>query len=235
MKPGFPGGLVFEMDPLGGPPAGPPPLDPGLEPTPQEQPFSIDPQDWEAIQQNQGYLMEQVGQIARALQPDPTALQPPEGTLLTPEEWQYIQQIQQQAIQQAVAPLYQMREQYTQDVGSEYAKDILSDDVSRNGDFVYKGSFDRALAIADREYLPQAVQQYGETARAAEAAVAQAAADVREWEQEVGRAYHEQQMNQLRGISSAPRQPPQGGTGAVQPHVLPDGDSLRSISRAHFG
>lgn len=213
----------------------PTPLEPASDVEPAEEQFSISPQDWEAIQQNQGYLMEQVGQIARALQPDPNALAPPPDSMLTQDEWEYIQRLNQQAIQQAVAPLYQMREQYTQDVGSEYARDILSDDVSRNGDFIYKGSFERALAIADRDYLPQAIQQYGENVRAAEAAVAKAAADVREWEQNVGRAYHEQQMNQLRGISSAPRGPALTQTGAVQQHVLPEGKDERSVVEHYFG
>jgi hypothetical protein len=214
----------------------PTPLEPAPDVEPvQEEQFSISPQDWEAIQQQQGYLMEQVGQIARALQPQDQGFQPPADSLLSPEEWEYNRQMTQQMIQQAVAPLYQMRDQYTQDVGSEYARDILSDEVARNGDFIYKGSFDRALAIADQQYLPQAVQKYGENIRAAEAAVQQAAADVREWEQEVGRAYHQQQMNQLRGISSAPRQPPAGGTGAIQPHTLPEGRDELAVSNHYFG
>jgi len=201
---------------------------------PEEPAFSVSPEDWESMQQLQGYMMEQLGQIAQALQPQ-QGLQPPPDSMLSPEEWQYITAMNQQAIQQAVAPLYQMREQYTQDVGSELARDILSDENSRNGDFLFKGSFERALELAEATYLQPAIAQYGENNRAAEQAVAQAAAAVREWETEVGKAYYEREMNQLRGIANAPRQPPAGQNGAVQPHTLPEGNSLRAVARQHFG
>jgi hypothetical protein len=104
-------------------------------------------------------------------------------------------------------------ESWEQSEGTERARDILSDNISREGEFILEGSTDKALRLAEA-YLPEMQQKYGANAQAAEQAINAAANEIRDYERQVGEAFHSRQMNQLKTLNDAPREP-----GAVAPAV----------------
>lgn len=98
--------------------------------------------------------------------------------------------------------------------GEAQMKDVLHDIQLRDGEFLNPASAEqRAIAVA-RDIYPQFAQRYGETDKAAEAALAKAASIVREEELTIGKAYHERQVNQVQTLASARREPGANGQGA---------------------
>lgn len=69
--------------------------------------------------------------------------------------------------------------------------------------FLYEDSAKRAAVVAD-DFMPEAVAQYGQGTRAAEAALEKAIAQVREEEIAIGKAYAERQQQHLNTVSNAP-------------------------------
>lgn len=124
-----------------------------------------------------------------------------------------------QFIDQRLAPLHQFQERAALQEGDERAMAIMDDIVTREGDFLFEESREKARALADT-YWPAVVQQYGPTRQAAETALERAAKDVRQWEQQVGKAYYDREVGQLRNLTSARREPGAAGTGAAQQQVV---------------
>jgi hypothetical protein len=214
----------------------PGPLSPDyVEPEPIAEPAEPEwqgpsQQDWEQLSETNQYLLDQLGQLAQAVGPgqDPNAIQLPPDSLLAPEDLEVISQL----IAQQTAPFQQARDTWIQSEGSERARDVLADDVSKNGDFLFEGSKSETLTLAEA-ILPEAQARYGYGPQAAEAAIAQAAARVRQWEQSVGKAYYERQINQLRGLSGAPQEPGASTTASPQRHepVEAGGDELAVVRK----
>lgn len=137
-----------------------------------------------------------------------------------------------QRLQQRLEPIQEFQEQVARAEGDQRAQDILNDIVARDGDFIFNDpdsqfgdSKKKARELANN-YFPEVAQRHGygtsmwNPTRAAEAAMEQAVKDVRAWEQAVGKAYYEREVNQLRGLAGAPREPGAAGTGAAQQHLV---------------
>lgn len=140
-----------------------------------------------------------------------------------------------QFIDQRLAPLQSFQERAALAEGDERAMAIMDDIVSREGDFLFAESREKARALADT-YWPQAAQRYGATPQAAQAALEQAANDVRQWEQAVGKAYYEREVNQIRTLTGARREPGAQGTGAAQQQVVGGlGNVQGAVTNKFFG
>jgi hypothetical protein len=134
------------------------------EPAPQGQPQG---------QPQIGQLVDEYGQL------DPNALV----QLLAQQQAQTFAALDQR-IQQLQAPLTARFEQETVAEGNQRLSDILADDVARNGEFSSDAEADNAArqlvrTLAEQAF-PQVAQRFGNTPRAAEMAMAQAAAQVRQ-------------------------------------------------------
>lgn len=120
-----------------------------------------------------GQLVDEFGQL------DPNALV----QLLSAQQAQTFQAIDAR-IAQMQAPLAARFEQETVAEGNQRLNDILADDVARNGEFSADAEADKAArglvrTLAEQAF-PQVAQRYGPTPRAAEMAMAQATAQVRQ-------------------------------------------------------
>ena len=233
MRPGFPGGPVFEAvpDPLGAPGYAP---EAGGEPEPvvEPEPFQISQEDWERTQQGQQYLIDRLEQIARMgeqQQQDPNTITLPEDSLLNESDLQVIGEL----IQRATAPFAETREQWMQSEGQGLALDVIADENAQNGEFLFEGSKQRAQDLSEN-YYPDYRARYGHGPDAAEAALRQACADIREWEQQVGKAYMEREQNQLATLAGAPRSPSQPGRPAAQQLTTVEGGNEFDVLRKWF-
>ena len=119
-----------------------------------------------------------------------------------------------QIIQEAIAPLVQQSEAMGLQAGQDLAYDVIDDYVAREGEFLHEGSKERAFQLA-RYFMPEAQQRYGNNDRAGEAALEAACKAIREWENQVGEAFHTRKMNELGTLAGARREPG-GNTGAGQ-------------------
>jgi hypothetical protein len=129
------------------------------------------------------------------------------------------------------APFRHVQESYEQSEGTERARDILSDNVAREGEFILEGSTEKALRLAEA-YLPEMQQKYGATPQAAEQAINAAANELREYERAVGEAFHSRQMNQLKTLNDAPREPGAAVPPAVQTiATVPGGDEFSVVQK----
>lgn len=117
-------------------------------------------------------------------------------------------------IEGRMAPLLSTHEQMELAAGEELAHDIIADNIAREGDFLDESSKQWAFQLS-RAFLPQAIQRFGYTDRAGEAALEMACKSIREWEGKVGASYHERQVNQVRTLTGA-RGEPAGSTPAAQ-------------------
>lgn len=147
----------------------------------------------------------------------------------------------EQRLEQRLGPIQQVIDQQALQEGDQRAQDILNDLVARDGDFLLEGSREKARALANT-YFPEMAQRHGygtsmwNPQRAGEAALEQAAKDVREWEQAVGRAYYEREVNQLRGLAGAPREPGAGSPAAGQSHMVGGlGNRPNAVTSKFFG
>jgi len=143
------------------------------------------------------------------------------------------QQALDQYLDQKLAPYADYTQQAILGEAEQRAADILTDITARDGEFLIEGSLEKARALAN-SYVGQMSQQYGFGPQAAEQALEQAAKDVRAWEQAVGQAYHNRQMNQLSTLGGARHEPGAAGQGAQQ-LVFPGGGDEMDVVRRHFG
>lgn len=226
----FPGGPVFEAVPEPGPLspeyAAPEPVAPEPAWTGPSQ------EDWDRVSGGFDNLSQQLDYIAQMAQPQQQQYGPAQPEPLDPLADNFQEQLDAY-IEQRLAPVYNATQTWQQSEGTERAKDILGDNISRNGEFLFNGSNERVIREAEA-YLPEFQSKYGQTPQAAEAAINAAADAVREYEKAVGEAYHQRQMNQLRRIGEAPRQPGAPAATATQTHTLPPGGDEMSVVR-HYG
>jgi hypothetical protein len=212
MRRHFPGGPVFEAA------AEPGPLSPDY--VAPEEPAAAEPEgppEWFSPYQERfdqfTQSAEQLAFVAQQLQ----AQQQPQSR----EPWDPFAENAEEGlrniIREELTPYQYARQTWEQQEGNERARDVLQDNISREGEFILEGSQDRALRLAEA-YLPEMQERYGATAEAAEQAINAAAAETREYERQVGEAYHARQMNQLKTLNDAPREP-----GAVAPAVQTTG------------
>ncbi len=136
-------------------------------------------------------------------------------------------------IESKLAPFQQTQEQIVYGEAEELALDILNDIVKSQGDLLLPDSVKRARQLAD-SYVQEEQAKYGFGERAAEAALERAYNDVKAWEQAVGKAYHERQMNQLSTLSLAPREP-NAPIQAAQEQVYKTGGNELDLVRKYGG
>src|SRR5574337_56541 len=158
--------------------------------TPEPAPWALAQNDWDDLQASLdetrnalGYALDELG---RRQQPEQAGAPQPQGF-----EWDpygenanaqlaaYLDQRDQRMLAQfgeMLGPLQQHSEAQRLAEGDERAWDILDDMATREGDF----NKEAAYAVA-QILFPQAAQQYGNSPRAAEAALVEAASQVRAW------------------------------------------------------
>ena len=110
-----------------------------------------------------------------------------------------------QMLDQRMAPIYEQQEQTRNAEGMERIKDVLADAAAREGDFDQDAA--RRLAMS---FLPAAQQRYGETPRAGEAALMEAARFIRQVEANAEKRGADKLRNQLSGgreLSAEPGTP----------------------------
>jgi hypothetical protein len=140
---------------------------------------------------------------------------------------QGIQSTIQQALQGALGPITGALEQAQNEQllaeGEEALKDMIADEVARNGDFAtttrpdgssFQPGREMARTLTDT-FMPEALQRYGNHPRAAEYAVAKASAYVREWESAVKQAGAVQAANHAATLAGAPAEPGASGIASV--------------------
>lgn len=191
-------------------------------------------EEWQETQEALQYL-------ASLAQPQSPFQQPqPEQPLpLDPLEDDFEQRLNQWA-ENKFAPYAEYVQMQQMREGSARAEDILADDIARNGEFIFNDpksetgdSKQKARALAD-SYIGEMNQQYPNDPRhAAEAALAKAAQDVRDWETNVRQAAIEQYKNELAGLGGARRELGAGING--QQFSMPTGGSLVDVAYRHGG
>lgn len=133
-----------------------------------------------------------------------------------------IQQMLEQGLERLAAPLQAREQQETIVQGEERLKDILADDIARNGEFSSKPEVDaqaRALVrtIADQVF-PAIAERFGATPRAAEMAMTHAASSVRDLlaaERSAGAEAETNRLSTLAGLNGEPGVGPTGLTTAT--------------------
>lgn len=180
------------------------PAEPGIvpeEPVAPEEPVWTGPsqEDWGQVQQTLGYLAEFV-QSQQAPPEDPFSE-------VDPFDPQQLGAFIQHQVQQAISPIAEWQQTQQLSEAEERAFDIISDDVSRNGEFLLgEKAFSNIRAIAN-SYMEEEAARHGFGVKAAESALARAANDWREYEKELAQVAVERHMNQLSNIAGAPREP----------------------------
>ena len=221
----LPGGPVFEATPEPGPlsPDYTPPAEPAAPAEPEGPPEWFSPYAERFDQFTQS--AEQLAWIAQQMEQQ----QQPQGQVQLDPFAEDFQTQLDGYIDQRMAPFRRAQETWEQSEGNERARDILSDNVAREGEFILEGSNAKALRLAEA-YLPEMQSRYGATAQAAEEAITAAAREIREYEREVGEAFHSRQMNQLKTLNDAPREPGVAAP-AVQTTGPPPGDEMAVVAK----
>lgn len=134
-----------------------------------------------------------------------------------------------QYINQKLSPYSQYQEQAILGEAEQRAQDILHDLSVRDGEFDVQTARLRADHL-----LPDMAARYGPGPKAAEAALAAAAKEQRDYESQMQAKAVEQYQNQLRGITSAPREPAASGNPAGTQHVTPQGGDEMDLVRSYF-
>lgn len=133
------------------------------------------------------------------------------------------------AVQQGLAPIadvFTSAEQARRDqVGEENAQSMIDDAIAAGPDLL-DSSKARVWADAER-LMPAAIQRYGNTPRAAEAAIYQAVSDLRALEAEAAGRANTMQQNHLGTLAGAPASP--GAAAAAAAGVTP-GVPLQPLS-----
>lgn len=138
---------------------------------------------------------------------------------------QQLAQYVEQMIEQRTAPIAGYVQETQRSEGEKLSKDVLSDLSSRDGEF----DIDRAYEIGLARYREQAAMNpTAQTWEALEKTMAQAAAEVREYEHKVAEAAVERYKNELAGLGGRrPDLPAGGANGASQQFtVTPGGTEL---------
>jgi hypothetical protein len=138
-------------------------------------------------------------------------------------------------IDQRLAPIQSVQQEAVMGRAEEQAMEMLTG-YAQADPFIYEGSLQNARKLAN-DFLPQAQQQYGYGPRAAEEALKAAHKAVREWEGKVGEAYHQRQLEQLRGLGQVRREPTSNGMNGQTSQLISasgPGDE-RAILQKYFG
>ncbi len=138
-------------------------------------------------------------------------------------------------IQDAISPYASHAEQQMMSEANEKAMDIIADREAKDGEFMNpEKSRPLARLLADKHF-PDMAQKHSDPRKAAEAALAQGVKEARELEQIYGKAYYEREINQLKGLSGAKREPAAAGTNAATQFVVEEGGNEMDVVRKYTG
>lgn len=169
---------------------------------PAEQPWSLDPAEWQATQ-------ERLEEIAQVVRPQPQYQSQDQGPPVPdPFADDYAQQV---AVREAwlLQPLRQIQYEMTQAEGRESAMAFFERDAAANG------AFDAERAWGQAQYMVMSGQVAPpQNERESQQILAESAKQLREYDRRVGEAYHQQQIQQVQAVAGAPRQIPAGATAA---------------------
>src|SRR5215471_18872470 len=179
---------MSELEPEQTPEATPEPSEPSWQGPSQEE--------WEQTQA-------QLQQYAQMLQPQQPQYQPQQPMAPDPFS-ETFQQDLDAYIGYRMAGSQQLEQEIRLAQAEEFAMEHLDELAQRSGEFDRDAAYARANMIL--------MQSGGDPM----AALDQAAKDVREYEQRVGQAFYDRQIEQLQTNAGAPRGMPAGGTGAAQ-------------------
>jgi hypothetical protein len=207
------------------------PVEPQAEPEAQVEPeAAAEPwagptqEEWEATQ-------ERLAQYEAQQQPEEGE---PEPFQLDPYADDFQDQLDRY-LDSRLAPVSQYTESAMQAEAEERAMDIIQDIASREGEFLFPEQSPKIARSLANEFIGEEQQRYGFGPKAAEAALERAVKAVREYEQTIGKAYHERQMNQLGTLAGAPRQPGVAGTQAAPSTPTPEGGDELALVGHYFG
>lgn len=221
---------MFEATPEPGPLS--PDYTPSAEPAAPAEPEG--PPEWfTPYAESYDQFRQSADQLAYIAQQMEQAQQPQQQYNVDPFADDYQQQLDayvEHRLNERLSRLEQATSHWEQSEGTERARDILADNISREGEFIFEGSHERALREAEA-YLPEMQERYGATPQAAEAAINAAAAATREYERQVGEAFHSRQMNQLKTLNDAPREPGAAVPPAVQTPGPPPSDEMAVVAK----
>lgn len=139
-----------------------------------------------------------------------------------------------QRFQQIAAPLAAQEQEKVVAEGEQRLQDILTDDISRNGEFVTGVDEESKAADAEARKLvrtladqafPEIAQRYGMTPAAAERAISQAAGQVRSLLRAAGKTSVAQHVNHNATLAGARQEPAAGASGLVGMSDIPNDPS----------
>lgn len=156
--------------------------------------------EWEATQQQ----LQQYAELLAPPPPDPYQQQQGPPPVPDPFSETYAQDFQAYT-EALVAPYQQFQQTLQLQEAEERGMEILDHHAETLGEF------DRTTAWARANML---IGQYGNDPRAAERALEQAAKETREYEQRIGQAYYDAQVQQIQNVAGAPRTMPAGVGGS---------------------
>jgi len=195
----------------------PVPEQPAVEPEAAPEWSGPTQEEWE---QSQAQLQQYEQLLQQQQQPQQFQPQQP----LAPDPFsETFQQDLDAYINHRMAGAQQLEQEIRLAQAEEFAMERLEQLAQQGGEFDRDAAYARANMIL--------MQQGGDPMRALD----QAAADVREYEQRVGQAFYDRQIEQLQTNAGAPRGLPASGTGAVQ--TVPTGGLGRdpfAVTRKFF-
>lgn len=132
-------------------------------------------------------------------------------------------------VQQAQAPFVQAQQHAQAQEADARLNDVIADTIARNGEIVSAEGENVGEAIRQRarQIMAQLEPRYGFSDRTAERAIEQAYQQEKQYREALGKAYHERQMNELRGLAGAPTQPATSAHGAP---VHADAEDEREVA-----
>lgn len=216
--------IHYEVTPEAEAPGG---TDEGAEPAPEAEPWTPPTREEVELMEERLERLQLLEQQAQYGQPEPEA----EGEEEELEVWDMTADQLRSLIREEVNSTQQAEAEHEE--AMERAKDVLKDVTTRDGEFLNpaKGEKD-TLALAN-EILPEMAQRWGFGPKAAEAAIAKAASIVREEELVGAKAYHDRQVNEVRGLANARREP--AGTGQGTQNAAPvQGFGEKAVVDAYF-
>lgn len=224
--------------------AGEPTGDPGAEQLAGgfDESFRSDPRFRDAVAEEAGALLQ--AQLPRYLEqylpPAPGAAPAPasgqfDWTQVDPygddfgaQLGQGIQATIQQALQASLGPVTQTLEHAQQaaalDQGEQVAQDMIADQIARGGDVTDEGK--NAIRGLAEAFMPLAVERYGESPRAAEAAIDTAYNTIRQIEQAAAQKAIAQHTNHVATLAGANGEP---GIGTAGVGTVTGLDAAKSI------
>lgn len=207
-----------------------------VEPTPAEsQVVEAPAESWAGPSQEEWAEIQETNNLIKQAiqQPEPQYQQPePQMPQIDPLAEDFVSQLDQY-LEQKFAPYASYQEQLVLGEAEEKAKDIIHSLEQEKGEFLLPDSSGQALQRANN-HLPEAQARYGYGPKAAEAALSRAYEEQKAYEQAVGKAYYERQINQIRGLSQAPRDPGTTGQQAGQQVVIPEGGNELDLVGRYF-